>query len=224
VNLKLYINKDNLHHAYLINGDGEVVIPELCSILESGNVLCQSYDIFTIDDARTLKNLQIQKGENKFFIINAKFFTREAEHALLKVFEEPADNVHFFIINSQADLLLDTVKSRMVWIDYKNEDIKNNKEMLNLAKEFLQANRNKRLKMVGQLIDAYKNNENMAVLKSEMVKLLNCLETLLREGIDIKENLFIFNELRKLRCYLNLRGSSIKMIFEHLALFLPSLK
>ena len=76
----------------------------------------------------------------------------------------------------------------MVWIDYKNEDIKNNKEMLNLAKEFLQANRNKRLKMVGQLIDAYKNNENMAVLKSEMVKLLNCLETLLREGIDIKEN------------------------------------
>ena len=69
----------------------------------------------------------------KFFIIQTDFFNEAAQQALLKIFEEPASDVHFFILTSRASALLDTLASRLVYMrrsQYEMYENKKNKHAL----------------------------------------------------------------------------------------------
>src|ERR1700684_4124094 len=104
------LDKNNLHHAYLIEGAREEIVPEVLKFCESlkiktaGNPdFCQIYiDNFKIDDAFALRAMSSDKGfsseknAKKIFIICANSFTLDAENVLLKMFEEPIENTHFF--------------------------------------------------------------------------------------------------------------------------------
>ena len=107
-NLKLEIgnSRSGLHHAYLLEGIAESILKELHEFLEEGlsfhikgnpDFWHGAFDTFGIDDGRALKEMQSRRpvGERKIFIVQANFFTREAQNALLKVFEEPTPNTHF---------------------------------------------------------------------------------------------------------------------------------
>ncbi|OGI87173.1 hypothetical protein A2995_02040 [Candidatus Nomurabacteria bacterium RIFCSPLOWO2_01_FULL_33_24] len=219
--LSNYFHRDNLHHCYLIAGEEQSIVPELLSFLDSKESISQSHYTFTIDDARNLKFLQSQKADQKFFIISTQFFTSEAQQALLKIFEDPTSNTHFFIITPQPDLLISTLRSRMAFIDLLGEE-QGNSLNLSKAKIFLSANKSERLEIIKDLI---KNNEDKdtAILKTEAVNLINNLEYLLKDKLKKDKETFIFKELNKCRNYLPDRGSSPKILLEHLALILPTI-
>jgi len=227
------IDQNNLHHAYLIEGKGESVVSELFTFLNAIGVETRanpdlwyrSFDTFKINDARALKEAQIQKGvsgEKKIFIIDTEFFTTEAQNALLKVFEEPASHVHFFIITPRADHLLKTLHSRLVIIrpPAQQEDMQGMKE----AKTFIAGEKEDRLDFIKQLIKKYEKEETSTPLKKEALLFLNNIEQALQKKTKQKrrnrEDYNTFEEIWKCRGYMRARGASVRMLLEHLALVL----
>lgn len=117
------IDTSNLHHAYLILGEQTLSESLLVSVFEEmglkemGNPDFHAYRVesFDIASARALRERAMEKpfGEKKIFLISAERFTPEAQNALLKTLEEPNENMHFFILLREQDLLLPTLLSRM---------------------------------------------------------------------------------------------------------------
>lgn len=262
-----YIDSGNLHHAYLIAGEGEKIIPELFSFLEDIGVATKGnpnlwhgvFDTFTIDHARELKGLQVQRafGEEvsgddrsglqrqrwgKFFIIQTEYLTLEAQQALLKVFEEPTLGTHFFIVTPRADELIPTLKSRLVVVSTPSLlDIGEN-QFSAQAQKFLREEKKDRLEFINQLIkktpDAASDGkadaagpldpgEGMEIsrsMKAEALLFLNNLEKALQEKTRGKRkepaDYSAFEEVWQCRKQMRGRGSSVKMLLEHLALVL----
>ncbi|MHB0978053.1 MAG: hypothetical protein ACYC1K_01425 [Minisyncoccota bacterium] len=117
------IDISNLHHAYLILGEQALSESLLLSsfeemgVKEMGNPDFHAYRVesFDIASARALRERAMEKpfGDKKIFLISAERFTPEAQNALLKTLEEPGENMHFFILLREQDLLLPTLLSRM---------------------------------------------------------------------------------------------------------------
>src|SRR3989344_2218828 len=121
-----HLDKNNLHHAYLIEGKREEVLPEILKFVDSlgidtnanSDFVNISLDSFKIDDARNLKSFgnekgfSLEKNAKKIFIISANNFLLEAQNSLLKMFEEPIENTHFFLVTPDANALLKTFASR----------------------------------------------------------------------------------------------------------------
>ena len=117
------------HHAYYIVGNHltakEIVVTlaHLHNIEARGNPDFHEskHETFTIDDARNLKGTAetrpVYEGSKKIFVLTLNGITVEAQNALLKLLEEPAEYAHFFLIIPSAHLLLPTVKSRLCFID-----------------------------------------------------------------------------------------------------------
>jgi len=131
------IDISNLHHAYLILGEQTLSESLLVSVFEEmglkemGNPDFHSYRVesFDIASARALRERAMEKpfGDKKIFLISAERFTPEAQNALLKTLEEPGENMHFFILLREQDLLLPTLLSRMQLVrpQLKNPDQQN---------------------------------------------------------------------------------------------------
>src|ERR1035437_3222996 len=111
-----YLDKNNLHHAYLIEGTSEKIVPEIFKYVESLGVKTSgnpdfsniSIDLLKIKQALDLRSMGSEKGFNsskKIFIISVNRFSGDAEGVLLKMFEEPIENTHFFIITPDVNVL-----------------------------------------------------------------------------------------------------------------------
>ncbi len=221
-----YKKTGNLHHAYLIEGEREVVLKELTNFLElevkfkiHGNpdFWYGEFDTLGIDDGRVLQERQIRKslGGKKIFVISTNFITREAQNSLLKVFEEPTTETHFFILTPSAESLLPTLKSRLVIIKSSPANMKMGGDKI--AVEFLGKNGAERIELLGEIIE---NKE-----KGQAIDFLNNLEKVLRDRSPQKkytpEEIFVFDEIIKCRSYLHDRAPSVKMILEYLSLIIP---
>ncbi|MCR4330628.1 MAG: hypothetical protein NUV49_01980 [Patescibacteria group bacterium] len=220
-----------LHHAYLISdttGDEmsrlKTLISRELGITTSLNpdFWVGEFDTFGIDDSRAIKELQSLRpfaGERKIFVLCAHFFTREAQNSLLKVFEEPTANTHFFIITSNTESLLPTLKSRLFLVTPHQHQESGLSDEAFSAADFLKRSRAKRLELLKDMIES--KDKNRAIL------FLNTLEhTLYQEsaksGPMTKDMQETFTEIGICRNYLNDRSPSTKMILEHMALTVPS--
>lgn len=213
-----------LNHAYLLEGEREPLLRTLYSFIEEdlgmrvkGNpdIWRASFLVFGIDESRRLKEEQMRKpvsGDKKVMIISADSMTREAESALLKVFEEPIKSVHIFLIIRSARLLLPTLRSRMVLLRFEMGSLAEE-----LAEQFLKASIPERLKLAKPIIDAKD--------KQRAVSLLNNIEKDFHEKIKIKEvsnaEFSAFQQIFECRKYLDDRAPSVKMILEHISIALP---
>jgi len=220
-----------LHHAYLISGTVERVMPDLRELIESelgftttGNpdFWTGDFETFGIDDSRALKELQSRRpfaGERKFFILCARFFTREAQNSLLKVFEEPTAHTHFFIITQNTESLLPTLKSRLFFVRSPRETLADTGKEDFSAADFLKSGKGKRLKLLADMIES--KDKNRAIL------FLNELERSLYEkgtgdaGMS-EEVRQTCKDIGVFRSYLNDRSPSVKMILEQVALTAPA--
>src|SRR3989338_4421521 len=121
--IRKHLDKNNLHHAYLIEGQRDEIVPEVLEFIKSlgiktaGNSdFCYiTLDSFKIEDARNLKSYGAEKGVTsgkKIFLISANNFLLEAQNSLLKIFEEPIEDTHFFVVTPDANALLRTLVSR----------------------------------------------------------------------------------------------------------------
>ncbi len=235
MNLLKHLDKNNLHHAYLIEGTREKVVPEISAFIKSlgikilGNPdFCHiSLDSFKIEDARNLKSLAVEKGfskEKKIFIISANNFLLEAQNTLLKMFEEPIENTHFFLIVPDADALLRTLVSRFYLISTRQDLVEEQKG----AEKFITMSLQNRINFIKELLTETEDEEDIVLdsTRSKALKFLNSLEFILhnnklvsRVTLDIHD-IQVFNHIFKVREYLRMPGSSVKSLIESVAIML----
>ena len=228
-----YLDQKNLHHAYLIEGAREEIVPEILNFINklgiktSGNPdFCQmTVDSFKIDEALSLRSMGTEKGftsQKKFFVVCANNFSLDAQGVLLKIFEEPIENTHFFIIVPDKDALLKTLISRFFLIKSKVKNDFTSQE----AEKFITMSLPNRILFIKDLL-ADSDEEDEIIIKdgarSKALKFLNALEVVLyhklNNKIDFKIN--FFQQIFKAREYIRQPGSSIKSLLESLALVIP---
>lgn len=222
-----------LHHAYIIKGAYDEVAPPLVDALarhlgietkSNPDLTVISYDSLGINEARALSDMQTRHpfgGARKIFIIGAKSFTHEAQNALLKTFEEPTAGTHFFFIIPHTDAILATLKSRVILTDGRPTSISKD-EAKELAEKFLNGTLADRFAMIKKLTE-HKKGES--VDRDMLRRILDHLErTLYTRLAGKKEGSDIFREIYQAKTYLADRGSSPKMLLEHLAISSLSLK
>lgn len=228
-----YKNSGTLHHAYLILGAREAAISGIIDFLEKGMKISASqnpnfwkgeFDTLKIDEAREISEMQTNRAfgadAKKIFIISANAIAREAQNALLKVFEEPTPDTHFFLVMPSAESLLPTLRSRLFIISHESQI-----GIAPEAKKFLQSGKTARLAVAKEFADDISDEKKT---KTDAAVFLNEVEQEMRKNIGTraltKEEAAAFSELIKFRDYLNDRAPSVKMLLEHLALVLPELK
>lgn len=232
-----HFDKDNLHHAYLLEGDREKIVPEIFSFLEGLGVKTSanpdfsylSFDSFKIEDARNLKAIEYEKGfsqvknAKKIFIISANNFLLEAQNTLLKIFEEPIANTHFFLIVPDKNSLLKTLVSRFYFISARKDLAVELKD----AEKFVGMPLKDRIDFIKEmLIEPEEGKEEIVELdstRSKALKFLNALEVVLHKNMSrtVLDTNF-FAHIFKVREFLNQPGSSAKSLMESVALIVPT--
>jgi DNA polymerase III delta prime subunit len=233
MNLKEHLGKNNLHHAYLIEGNTEELVKEVTQFLQSIKIkteanpdFVQIYtDSFKVDDARNLKVHSNQKGyssSEKVFIISANNFLLEAQNSLLKLFEEPIENTYFFVITPDASGLLKTLISRFYFVSAKESGVIEKKD----AEKFIAMSPSARISFIKELLvdeDSEGEINPTNSPRSRSLVFLNALESSLhkkmsKDSLDTK----VFEHLFKVREYLRVPGSSPKTLMESVALIIPN--
>lgn len=212
-------------HAYIVaEPDGETVssiknaIESIFEIKLDGNpdFHFDEYETFGIDESRALKEEQSRRaldGGKKIFIIKTGGITREAQNALLKVFEEPTGGTYVFLIVPTLRVILPTLRSRARVV----ETIHNSQLIINKnAEEFVSTISPLRLQLpfVKKMIE----DKDKAVAES----FLNDIETVLHSQKETSPQ--FFHELFKMRGYIYDRSASVKMILEYISLVAPVIK
>jgi len=222
----------NLYHSYVIEGEPEntgVLLLEFLKekgLIDESNsdLLFQTYEAFTIADSGEIKDWYSRSGisnNKRICIIATKFINTQAEQTLLKILEEPKDNMHFFVILPDASILASTILSRVHVLKIeKLEDI----DLQKKVNSFLKLTPKERVAMVALIVKENKDENNSGKLRSYATSFVNELEKIYYQKFK-KENRnnqikFALEELQKSRGYLSSSGASVKMILEHLALVL----
>ncbi|KKQ03987.1 MAG: polymerase III subunit delta protein [Parcubacteria group bacterium GW2011_GWB1_36_5] len=251
-----HLDKNNFHHSYLIEGARDEIIPELLEFIEEMGVkvignpdfVHISIDSFKIEDARNLKSYATEKSFSsdlsaqagkKIFIISANNFLLEAQNSLLKMFEEPIENTHFFLIVPDINALLKTLVSRFYLISARQglaEEVKD-------AERFISLSLQKRIDFIKELLPK-KDTENEEEINAESnnskaLKFINALEGVLHSKLvknfsgltlpgvpggthTVQNSLQVcLQHFLKVRKFLRMPGSSVKTLMESVALVIP---
>lgn len=235
-----HLDKNNLHHAYLIEGARDEVVPEILEFMRVLNVetsgnpdFCNMFvDNFKIDEAFYLRDLGNQKSFSegkKIFIVCVNSINLQAQNVLLKMFEEPISDTHFFLIVPETDALLQTLVSRFYLIKHPSKIENEIKD----AKNFLNMSLQKRMDFLKELLP--KKNEEVDVEDKEDIskdsnnakalKLLNALEVVLHSRFleNSSTDRDFFNQILKVREFLRQPGSSVRTLMESVALVVPKI-
>ncbi len=211
----------------MIEGAREEILPEVLEFVKEMEVVHIQLDSFKIEDARNLKSYEFLKAteKKKAFVISTNNFLLEAQNTLLKMFEEPIENTHFFLVVPDASALLKTFSSRFYLIK-TNEDID-----LKDAEKFLEMNLNMRTNFIKELLkEEDVPTESVGKddsTRSKASKFLNALESMLHQKSLSRSNLdssaSYFQQIFKVRKFLRQPGSSAKSLMESVALVIPVL-
>jgi DNA polymerase III delta prime subunit len=216
---------DFSHHAYCFEGDAISLKESLVDILErelkfktKGNpdFWLGEFNTFGINDGKQITDFQLGKammGGKKVMLITLNSITREAQNSLLKTLEDPVLNTHFFLVVPSAEILLPTLKSRMVIIP--RSDLGEASPRSDLGEKFLSTPKKERLEIIKEMAE----NKD----KAGAIELLNQLERVLYEQSHplSTEKARILKTINKFRGYLNDRSPNLKMILEYVALITP---
>ncbi len=227
------IDKKKLHHAYFLEGDYDILIPNLLEYLKTDNdltdenILINKIPVIYIENSREIKNNQLMKSDGpKIIIIPFDRIILAAQHALLKTLEEPTENTHFFFINRNSNALLPTIKSRMLILKQHGRSETKNDD--NLAYDYLTSDYYGRSELLKDLIaqargEDDENDEEKASAKRLLVRFLDSLERILSEKIQSQNYEYAkpIEAIISAKRDLEDASPSIKIIFEHLALILP---
>lgn len=236
-------NIENLHHAYLIEGEKEYVFPKIFKLLEKMEISIYNnpdffnlaIDNFKVDDARRLKDISQEKsfsGKKRIFLVSFNSINADAQNSLLKLFEDPIPNIHFFIITPGVSALIPTFRSRFYFVDLNFSEIGVNKEI----EKFIHMSPLARLDYLKTFLkkeagDNEDEDEQQETLSDESVlsvrtranQFLNQLEQYLFAEKTSKNNLDnkaveIFKKIFFIRKMLREQGGSPKTLLEALAL------
>jgi hypothetical protein len=232
------------HHAYFYIGkadDGELEVRDFATREldltgdANGNIIARAYGLFSVDDARALKNiaeLSNPGGGPKALIISVERMFHESQNALLKLFEEPPKDTYLFLIVPSEGILLQTLRSRL--LPLPGTDTKEKKKSA-LLESFLEAAPATREKLITKLLDRTKSDkdEEKQAARGEALQFVEGLGRIAHEawlGFDESSpvqkkkaetyELFL-RDLNRFIPILNERSAPLKQIFEHLMIVLP---
>lgn len=174
-----------------------------CKSFENNN----NPDIIIIDEQdESIKTEQIKElvknvlekpiqGDKKIYIINnSENMTREAQNSLLKTLEEPPEYVIVILITSNENLLLNTIKSRCIKIQFQNLSDEEIKQYFRMANQVIDdsiikifgGSIEKALKLKDNL-DTYKNIKNIFknIENLSGLQILNLKETIFKDKDEI---------------------------------------
>jgi len=216
----IYKKTETLHHAYVCVGDVVSARQSLDYFLEhtlklpvAGNPDIQVFvsDTFTKDDAHELFIAEERKGfggGRKIFILQISVITEEAQNALLKVFEEPTEGTHFFVLIPQ-DILLPTLRSRVQIVSgtgWQGTSL--------LPESLLKKSLAEKMALVKEIVQGIADEEKT---KQDAVALLNQIEAeLYQSGVEKSSRALEICE--QARASLYDRGAPVKMILEQVML------
>jgi DNA polymerase III delta prime subunit len=243
MNLAEQINREHLHHAYLLEGERSIILTELRALLsdagisQTGNVDFHSYeyDTFLIEHAHSLRveqSMHGAAGAKKIFLVAFNTMMSEAQNALLKTLEEPTQGTHFFFITRTREILFPTVRSRMQVIRIQ-ETGDRRQETGNAGEKFLSATLPERMKMIEHFTKA--KTEEKPKAKEDARIFLESLERVLYEknlrgdtfqsqGVTSKIFSQALQDVLTAKRYLSDRSPSLKLLLEHLALTVPKIR
>jgi hypothetical protein len=234
--IQQHLDKDNLHHAYLIEGVRDEIILEITKFIKSLDIktvgnpdFCHiTIDNFKIDEAFDLRSMSANKGfslNKKIFILCVNSFSLDAQNVLLKMFEEPTENTHFFLIVPDTNALLKTLISRFYLISTKSSEIEGEEE----ASKFIVMPLKSRIDFIKELLveleEKDEDGNETVVLdsgRSKALKFLNALESVLHKKMSkLAFDTSCFEHFFKVREFLRMPGSSTKSLMESVALIVP---
>lgn len=211
-----------LHHFYVIEGAGENSVAELSDILKnrSEHVRTFTYSTLGVEEAQSLRQDQNElsyDGQDQYFILSAVSVTHEAQQTLLKMFEEPKANTHFFLLMAESTAILPTVRSRAQMVRIESDIIAYTKE----AQSFIKSSIVDRIAFVADFIKSHEDDDSSGELRLHASQFVIALiETLRKDPKNLIIRKDFFNDAIRMREYLDTRGASVKMILEHLAITL----
>ncbi|MEK7213923.1 MAG: hypothetical protein AAB637_02305 [Patescibacteria group bacterium] len=214
------------HHAYFIHAFKDSVqklkdfLKKEFHIEHSKNpdFYHEKFETLGIDESRRIKENHLSKsfteGSKRIFIIEASGITHEAQNSLLKIFEEPNEDSHFFLIMPSSEILLPTLRSRLFII--KSNEENQGIQAIKDAENFLRLSKKDRIDFVDEM--AKKISDEKAN-KSDAQEFLTALEIVSykKNGLKNKEAL---EAILKARDYMSDRSPSIKQLLEFVALSL----
>ncbi len=225
--LQKHIQKENLHHAYLLSGEVSSLLDNLISLLNNFGIQIQrnpdfhllSYDTLKIDDARHVKSLAENKsfdGSKKIFVISVNNFLPESQNTLLKIFEEPKENMHFFIISKNVDSFLPTLRSRCYLINLEQDKNTNNE-----IEKFFDMSLQNKIDYVKNLLDTDEDKGEVSS-RTQALEFLDQIESSLHTHMSkMPFDTGIFHKIFTARKYIRGAGSSPKNLLEAIVLNLP---
>lgn len=212
------------HHAYLLTGgkdDAKSALEkyffDILEIKVSGNpdVVYIHEDVFGVDSARDLLRIQQSKplvGSKKMVIASAYSVTREAQNAMLKLFEEPASHAHLFLIVPSISILIPTLISRLAVFEYEKMGESSEIDV----KKFITGTLPERLKMIEKFL---KENKDDKSLRAKTKVFFDAIEKSLSSSP--KKNTDELEAFYKIQNFTLDVSSSSKMLLETLAATLP---
>lgn len=171
-------------------------------------------DRFGIDDARELVKKAYSRpieAVEQILVVRTDFITLEAQNALLKVLEEPPSSTKFVFVVPKDFIILPTLSSRFGEFFSKEKNIVSETNQNIVFSEFMKNGYSERLSSIEQAI----KKKDMEWQKSIKRGLIEYLE----KPFEISSSL---RELEYSARLLLTRGASNKMLFEHIALILPT--
>lgn len=99
----------------VVTSDFESLKAKLESEFGINNLRFFISDDFLLENAKeAIAEAYIAEKDEKILVIHANSFRTEAQNALLKIIEEPPRNIKFIIVTQSKNLLLPTIRSRML--------------------------------------------------------------------------------------------------------------
>jgi replication-associated recombination protein RarA len=212
---------ERLFHTTILDGtveDARAWVGEYFAreaIARAGNVDIdeREYETLSIEDARELKSRAGERAETpRYFILYTHSITRETQHALLKLLEEPTENVFLILSVPHAHNLLPTVRSRARIITLARREV---------ASTLLSKNIPERLKLVTKLLKSHEKDETSALVRSSATALIQSLITEVRALPESPEKNVYLTDLMHATFMLSDRGASVKMILEYIVNTMP---
>ena len=203
------------HHAYLCRNElsKSEIIQAITERFGSSDIRDISADIIGINDTRSIieqANVRPTSGTHQLVIINARSIRVEAQHALLKILEEPPASSLFLVCVPSDCYLLPTLLSRFYVHNSHGEKIFDTNTAF---EDFSKLSYKERIEQIKKRLDKKDLAWVEEIKKGLLVKLSSAKKDLKRETLT---NLVMVAE------NLNTRGASNKFLLEELALSLPT--
>ncbi len=197
-----------MHHAILVRYSKPELFP--VNTLSTETVVDQSFEKLMIDDVRSLSESAHRRpsegSSGTCFVVRTSFITVEAQHALLKLLEEPPLTSRFVFIIPPSVQLLGTVLSR-VHIEVSEADT----EIADEFVEFMKMSLKERF----ETIESKLKEKDIAWQEAIRRGLITYVGTI------AQKNATILIDLEFVVANLLTSGASNKMLLDQLALSLP---